>query len=154
MEINKRADELKDDMIKSIQEVVKIKSVLDEPKPGKPFGEGVNKALEKALEIAEELGFKTVNLDGYMGYAEYGEGEDYVGVLGHLDVVPEGEGWKFPPYGAEIHDGKMYGRGTMDDKGPIITTLYSLKILKDLKCHFQKKLELYLVQMKKVDVLK
>jgi succinyl-diaminopimelate desuccinylase len=138
MEINKRADELKDDMIKSIQEVVKIKSVLDEPKPGKPFGEGVN----KALEIAEELGFKTVNLDGYMGYAEYGEGEDYVGVLGHLDVVPEGEGWKFPPYGAEIHDGKMYGRGTMDDKGPIITTLYSLKILKDLKLPLSKKVRI------------
>lgn len=55
--------------------------------------------MEKALEISEKLGFKTVNVDGYVGYAEYGEGDEYIGVLGHLDLVPEGEGWKYPPYG-------------------------------------------------------
>lgn len=142
MEINNRVEEIKEDVIKSIQEIVKIRSVSDEEKPGKPFGEGVSKALDKALEIAENLGFKTTNLDGYIGYAEYGEGEDYVGVLGHLDVVPEGKGWKYPPYGAEIHDGKMYGRGTMDDKGPIITTLYSLKVIKDLKLPISKRVRI------------
>lgn len=132
MKIDDRVDEIKDDIIKSIQDVVKIRSVTDKAKPGMPFGEGVGSTLEKALDIAENMGFKTVNLDGYVGYAEYGQGEDYVAVLGHLDVVPEGEGWTFPPYGAEIHDGKIYGRGTMDDKGPIITALYSLKTIKDL----------------------
>ena len=132
MEINQKIDELQEELIKSTQELIKIKSVQEEAQAGMPFGEGVSKALTKALEIANKLGFKTVNMDGYLGYAEYGEGEDYVGVLGHLDVVPEGEGWNYPPYGAEIHEGKMYGRGTMDDKSPIIAALYGLKALKDL----------------------
>lgn len=131
MDFNSRIDEMRDDLIKSTQEIVRIKSIEEEPKPGMPFGEGVAKALDCALEISDKLGFKTVNMDGYVGYAEYGEGEDYVAVLGHLDVVPEGDGWIYPPYGAEIHDGKMYSRGTMDDKAPIMAALYGLKAIKD-----------------------
>lgn len=131
MELNRRIDEMSEEIIKSTAEIVKIKSVEGEAKPGMPYGEGVAKALECALNIAKELGFETVNLDGYVGYAEYGQGEDYVVALGHLDVVPEGDGWIHPAYGAEIHDGKMYGRGTTDDKGPIIATLYGLKAIKE-----------------------
>src|SRR3712207_2100228 len=104
MELNKKINELKEDLIKSTQEIIRIKSVESEPKEGMPFGEGVSKALECALAISRKLGFKTKNLDGYIGYAEYGEGEDYVGILGHLDVVPEGDGWQYPPYEAEIHE--------------------------------------------------
>lgn len=139
MELSNKIDELRDGIIESTQELVRIKSVEEEGKEGKPFGEGVSKALNKALEISEKLGFKTVNMDGYAGYAEYGEGEDYVAVLGHLDVVPEGDGWIHPPYAAEIHDGKMYGRGTMDDKGPIIAALYGLKAIKDLNLPISKR---------------
>lgn len=131
MEINKRIDQMKDELIESTQELLKIKSVEGEAKEGMPFGEGPAKALECALKISEKLGFKTVNLDNYVGYAEYGEGEDYVAVLGHLDVVPEGDGWIYPPYSAEIHDGKIYARGTLDDKGPIMAALYGLKAIKD-----------------------
>jgi succinyl-diaminopimelate desuccinylase len=131
MDLNSRINQMRDDIIKSTQEILRIKSIEGEAKPGMPFGEGVGKSLECALKISEELGFKTVNMDGYIGYAEYGEGEDYVAVLGHLDVVPEGEGWTYPPYGAEIHDGKLYARGAADDKGPIITALYGLKAVKD-----------------------
>jgi succinyl-diaminopimelate desuccinylase len=131
MDLKSRIDMMRDDLIKSTQEILKIKSVQDEAKTGMPFGEGVGKSLECALKISEELGFKTVNMDGYIGYAEYGEGEDYIGVLGHLDVVPEGDGWTYPPYGAEIHDGKLYARGAADDKGPIIAALYGLKAVKD-----------------------
>lgn len=142
MKINQRIDELKEEIIKSTQELVKIKSVKEDAKEGKPFGEGVAKSLEKALEMSEELGFKSVNMNGYAGYAEYGEGEDYVAVLGHLDVVPEGDGWIYPPYGAEIHDGKMYARGTMDDKGPIVSALYGLKAIKDLNLPLSKKVRI------------
>ncbi|KYH33274.1 putative dipeptidase [Clostridium tepidiprofundi DSM 19306] len=142
MELNKHIDEMKEDIIKSTADIVKIKSVEGEPKEGMPFGEGPYKALEKALSIAQELGFKTVNLDGYVGYAEYGDGEDYVAALGHLDVVPEGEDWIYPPYGAEIHDGKMYGRGTTDDKGPIIASLYGLKAIKDLNLPISKRIRI------------
>ncbi|WP_027309105.1 dipeptidase PepV [Caloramator sp. ALD01] len=127
-----KIDELKDEIVKSTQEICRIRSVEGEAKEWKPFGEGVDEALNYALELSKRLGFKTVNLDGYVGYAEYGVGEDYVAVLGHLDVVPEGDGWKYPPYGAEIHDGKIYARGTMDDKGPIIAALYGLYAIKEL----------------------
>lgn len=142
MEINNKVEELKESLIKSVQEMIKIKSVEGEPKENMPYGEGPGKALEKALEISKSLGFKTVNVDGYVGFAEYGEGEEYIGVLGHLDVVPEGDGWTFPPYGAEIHDGKIFGRGTLDDKGPIIAALYGLKALKDLNVALSKKVRI------------
>jgi succinyl-diaminopimelate desuccinylase len=139
MELNKKIDQLKEDLVKSTQEIVKIRSVEGESKDGMPFGEDVDKALKCALGISEKLGFKTVNMNGYIGYAEYGEGDDYVAILGHLDVVPEGNGWIYPAYGAEIHDGKIYGRGTMDDKGPIMTALYGLKAIKDCNLPLSKK---------------
>ncbi len=131
MSINERIERMKDDIINSTVELVKIKSLEGEASEGKPFGEGPYLALEKALEICEKLGFKTKNLDGYVGYAEYGEGEEYVAALGHLDVVPEGDGWNYDPYGGEIVDGKIYGRGTTDDKGPIVAALYGVKAIMD-----------------------
>jgi succinyl-diaminopimelate desuccinylase len=85
-----------------VREVVQIKSVRGITEPEAPFGKGPAQALKKALEIAKDLGFSTSNLDGYIGYAEYGSGEDYIAILGHLDVVPEGDGWKYPPYAADI----------------------------------------------------
>lgn len=131
MKLDQHVERLKDDLVESVREVVRIKSTQGDPKPGMPYGEGPGRALETALKIAERLGFKIKNVDGYVGYAEYGEGDELVGVLGHLDVVPEGDGWKYPPYDAEIHEGKIYGRGTTDDKGPIIAALYGLKAVKD-----------------------
>jgi succinyl-diaminopimelate desuccinylase len=74
-DINKKVDELSDQLIKSTQEIVRIKSVQDTAKEKMPFGEDVNKCLDYALDLSESLGFKAVNLDGYIGYAEYGEGE-------------------------------------------------------------------------------
>ena len=84
-----------------------------------------------ALKLAESLGFTVHNMDNQLGWAEYGEGEEMVAVLGHLDVVPEGDGWTTDPYGGEVRDGRIYGRGTMDDKGPTITSLYALKAIAD-----------------------
>ncbi len=123
--------ERQDEIIKGIQESVRIDSVRGEAKEDAPFGEGPKKALEHALNLAESMGFKTKNVDNYAGWAEYGEGEEMIAVLGHLDVVPIGEGWNYPAFGAEIVDGKMYGRGVLDDKGPTIGALYALKAIKD-----------------------
>ena len=140
--IGSKIDEMKDELIQSVQNIIRIKSVEDEPKEGMPFGEGVSKSLECALEISKKLGFKVVNLDGHVGYAEYGDGEEYVAALGHLDVVPEGDDWIYPAYGAEIHDGKIYGRGTTDDKGPIMASLYGLKVIKELGLPLSKKIRI------------
>lgn len=140
--INKMVDSMKDDIIKATQEIVGIRSVASSKKEGMPYGEDVNKALLYALNLSSTLGFKAVNVDGYMGYAEYGEGQEMIGVLGHLDVVPEGNDWVYPPFGGEIHDGKLYGRGSMDDKGPIIASLYGLKAIKDAKLPLHKRVRI------------
>lgn len=123
-----------DRQIRDLQTLVRIPSVSrGEPaEPGKPFGKTVFSALEAALAIARGLGFTKVwHVDGYAGVVEYGEGDEVLGILAHLDVVPEGQGWTYPPYGAEIHDGRIYGRGTLDDKGAAVSALYALAAVKD-----------------------
>jgi len=144
MDFDKAIEALKDELITSTQEVIRIKSVEDDPQKGMPFGKGPYDALCYCLDLGEKLGFKAKNLDGYAGHLDFGEGEEVVGVLGHLDVVPEGDGWTFPPYGAEIHDNKIYGRGSMDDKGPVMAALYSMKALKDSGVKLNKKIRLIL----------
>ena len=128
---------LKDEIIEKTQELIKIPSVHGESiNPSKPFGENTNKALEYILNLGKELGFKTKNLDGYCGYIEFGEGEELLGIIGHLDVVPEGEGWTFPPFSATISDNKIFGRGAIDDKGPVISSLYAMKaVMENCKVH-------------------
>ena len=133
---------MKDEIVASVQAALRIKSVEEDEKNGTPFGEGIQKALEHCLELSETLGFKTVNLDNMIGYAEYGEGDEMVAVLGHLDVVPEGNGWTYPPYAAEIHDEKIYGRGATDDKGPTIGALYALKAIKDLRLPLKRRVRI------------
>lgn len=135
-------DSYKEEIVKSTQEIIKIKSVEEEAKPNMPFGEGPYKALDYALELSKDLGFETKNLEGYAGYAEFGKGDESVGVLVHLDVVPEGTGWTYPPYGGEIHDEKIYGRGTTDDKGPAIATLYAMKALKESGAKLSRKIRI------------
>jgi len=127
MDLNRIVESYREEMIRSTQELVAIPSVEGEPQPGKPFGENVYKALDYMLTLGKELGFETKNVDGYAGHIELGQGEKMLGILTHLDVVPEGSGWTYPPYGGEIHDGKIYGRGAIDDKGPTIAVLYAMK---------------------------
>ena len=127
MDLNAIVDSYREEIISSVQDIVRIPSVEGKELPGKPFGEEVDKALTATLALAEKLGFQVKNIDGYAGHAEFGEGEETMGILGHLDVVPEGSGWTYPPYEAQIVDGKIYGRGTADDKGPTIGALYAMK---------------------------
>ena len=132
-ELLKKIDEISDDMISGIKRIVQIDSVQSEAKPGMPFGEGVNKALEEALKLARELGFETENVDHMVGIAKYGTGEDYIGIMGHLDVVPVGDGWNHPPFSAyEDENGRIYSRGILDNKGPTLSCLYALYAIKEL----------------------
>lgn len=132
-----------DEIEKNIFEVVKIPSIKGETKNKAPFGIEVKKALIKTLEIAEKLGFKIVNLDNYIGYAQMGEGEEYIAILGHLDVVDIGDidNWSITaPFSPIKKDGKLYGRGILDNKAPIISSLYSVKYLFDTIPNFNKKI--------------
>lgn len=118
-----------EEFIKSAVDVISIPSVQEDPLPDMPFGAGVAKCLDKTLSICKELGFKTVNNGNYYGYAEIGEGEELFGILGHLDTVPFGDGWDYPPTSGTIMDGVLYGRGVLDDKAPILSTAFAVKEL-------------------------
>ena len=130
--ILEEVNQLQDKMIENIQKIVQVNSVAGTPELDAPYGIGPKNALLTALEIAENLGFETVNFANKIGYAVYGDNsdEDYIASVGHLDVVPEGDGWKFPPFSAHIEEGVMYGRGVLDNKGPLFTTLFALLALK------------------------
>ncbi len=134
--------------IESLQKLISIKSVKYdgadsyEPVPGKPFGEGIAAALDYTLELCESIGMTVKNCDGYAGYAEIGQGDEMLGILMHLDVVPEGNDWDFPPYGGEIHDGRLYGRGAIDDKGPAAAVIYAIKELMGEGYEFNKRVRL------------
>jgi len=130
------------DIVSNLQKLIQIKTVLDTPVEGGPFGKGNKECLEETLKLCESLGFKVKNLDGYCGYAEIGEGKELVGIIGHLDVVPEGEGWKYPAYSGVIVDGELWGRGTWDDKGPVVISIYAIKALMDSGFKFNKRVRL------------
>ena len=137
----------KEEIVSKLQELVRIPSELTTFDPNRlhaPFGEPIQKSLEWFLELAKKDGFVTENLDGYAGHIILGDQKTFVGSIGHLDVVPAGNGWKHDPYGAEIEDGLMYGRGTSDDKGPTIAVYFAMKILKELKVDLKHSIKLIL----------
>ena len=93
-----------DDLIADLQGCIQIPSVYTEDDSGYPYGKPVQDCLEYVLNCAAKLGFSTVNMDNQVGWCEYGEGEEMVAVLGHLDVVPEGDGWSVPPYSGLVQE--------------------------------------------------
>lgn len=131
MDLQELMESSKEELIRSLQGCIQIPSVYADDHSGYPYGKNVHRCLTYVLDLAEKLGFAVHNLDDQVGWCELGQGEEMVAVLGHLDVVPEGEGWTVPPYEGLVTDGKIYGRGTMDDKGPTMAALYAMKALKD-----------------------
>lgn len=114
-----------------LQEVMKVPSVKGQPQPSAPYGVEPRKALEVVLRKGMEAGFKTKVIDDAIGYVQWGEeDENYIGIIGHLDVVPAGSDWDFPPFDLTEKDGRFYGRGILDNKGPIISCFYALLLLK------------------------
>lgn len=117
-------------LVADLQRLLRVPSLKDAPAPNAPYGAANREALDLMLALAAEHGMRVVDLDGHCGYAEFGEGEPLVMVLGHLDVVPVGPGWKHAPFGAEIDDGYLYARGAVDDKGPTMAAFYAALALK------------------------
>ncbi len=116
--------------VEKICESIRFDSSTAQHTAKMPFGKGAYDCLNHFLTLAEELGFETHNYDGYVGEVIFGQGEPFA-ILCHLDVVPAGDGWTKDPFGGIVQDGKIWGRGAMDDKGPAICVLYALKSLKD-----------------------
>lgn len=131
--LNRCIEKNADMMVQSLSEIVRIPSLFAEPQEGAPYGVESRRALQYAMDLGRKLGFETVvNVDDRVCYIEYGTGSKVIGVFAHLDIVPEGEGWTYPPYGGEIHNNRVYGRGTVDNKGPFIASLYALYAIKEL----------------------
>lgn len=120
-------------MVKDLGELVAVPSVLDESgtRPGAPFGENNRKVLDTFLALAREMGMDTVDYDGYAGEVTVGHGEHMVGILGHLDVVEAGAGWNTEPFQMTQQGNTVFGRGVSDDKGPVISSLYAMKYIRD-----------------------
>lgn len=143
--INQFIENHKNEIISKTQELIQIPSIITtSSNPLHPFGTAINNALEYMLALGKSLGFRTKNLDGYCGYIEFGEGEELIGIIGHLDVVPEGDNWTYPPFSATLADNKIYGRGAIDDKGPVISSLYAMKAILDSNVKMHKRVRLIL----------
>ncbi len=123
---------MNEELLESIKEVVRMPSVRGEAEENAPFGKEVNRALNYTLEQGKKMGFDTNRVDGYAGHIQFGNKGKLFGVLGHLDVVPAGEGWSVDPFDGTLKDGYIFGRGVIDDKGPTIASMYALKAVKEL----------------------
>ncbi|MCL1895607.1 MAG: Sapep family Mn(2+)-dependent dipeptidase [Clostridiales bacterium] len=136
-------DGYRDEVAGTLRELVSFKSVQAEPAEGKPFGEEIHRAYMFMLALAGRDGFDTFDAEGYGGHIEWpgavlddkGEieaaCEETLGIPVHLDVVPAGDGWTHDPWAGEICDGRIYGRGTADNKGAVAAVYYAMKALKE-----------------------
>ncbi|MGE7111751.1 dipeptidase PepV [Lysinibacillus sp. NPDC047702] len=140
------AKERQDELIQELQELVQINSVLDEETITSevPFGDGPLKALEWLLAKGQAEGLLTKNVDNYAGHIEMGTGEDVLGILCHVDVVPIGDeaDWTYPPFSGTIADGKLYARGAIDDKGPTVAAWMAIKLVKDAGIQLNKRVRM------------
>ncbi|MBN2541191.1 MAG: dipeptidase PepV [Bacilli bacterium] len=144
LEIAKNYEEEFVDLTRKLLQIPTVLETFDPDNIDEPFGPEIRKALDFMLDLGEKDGFIVKNIDNYAGHIEFGEGEEVLGVLGHLDVVPAGGKWDNPPFSATIKDGKIYARGAMDDKGPTIAAYIAMKMIKDQGIGLNKKVRLIL----------
>ncbi len=134
-----------EEMIEDIFTLCRINSERMPAEPGKPYGPGPAEALSVALKMAESYGFATLNYDNYVGTVDLNGNPKQLDILAHLDVVPAGEGWQITePFSPILKDGRLYGRGTSDDKGPAVAALYAFRCVKELGLPVSKNVRLIL----------
>ncbi|WP_447402509.1 dipeptidase PepV [Lysinibacillus sp. fkY74-1] len=140
------AKERQDELVQELQELVQINSVLDEDTKTTevPFGNGPLQALEWLLAKGQKEGLLTKNVDNYAGHIEMGTGEELLGILCHVDVVPVGDeaDWTYPPFSGTVADGRLYARGAIDDKGPTVAAWMAMKLVKDAGIQLDKRVRM------------
>ena len=137
-------DSYRDEFTAMLQGWIRTPSVKGDAESGAPFGRDVRKMLDRAMADAKSLGFAVRDFDGYACDMKLGDSEDEIAVLGHLDVVPVGDGWTRPPFEGVIENGRMYGRGTNDDKGPSLAALFAMKAVRDAGIPLKKSIRMIL----------
>ena len=130
--ISKKAPEYTDSAVKLLSELISFKSVMGKPRENMPYGKECADCLAFAAKTLSEDGFKVRNFDNHAITADFGEGEAELGILCHLDVVPtEGQEWHSDPFKAEVREGRVYGRGAIDDKGPAAAVITAMRMIRD-----------------------
>ncbi|WP_235588782.1 Sapep family Mn(2+)-dependent dipeptidase, partial [Sporosarcina koreensis] len=131
-------------LIDDLKQLVSIPSILDESTATEeaPFGTEPKRALDWLLEEGRKAGFTVKNIDNMAGHIEMGEGDELLGILCHVDVVPAGGNWKFGPFDGTVKDGKLFGRGAIDDKGPTIAAWHAMKMVKEAGIPLNKRVRL------------
>ena len=130
------------EMVEVLKSFLQIESVKSTAQPNMPYGRGIFDALMFVQSTAERMDLECVNLFGHMAYVDYGDGDQMLGILTHIDVVPAGDGWTMGAFSGTEKDGRIYGRGAIDNKGPVIASLYALKALSDNCVQLNKKVRL------------
>ncbi|KHE70564.1 dipeptidase PepV [Halobacillus sp. BBL2006] len=143
MNMKQLSEQYEGEFLEKVTRILEIPSVYEESEEY-PYGKPIDDALNTMLEIADADGFSTKNIDGQAGHIEFGYGDELLGILGHLDVVPAGKGWTTQPFEPVVNDGKLYARGAQDDKGPVMAAYIAMKILKDQGFKPQKRIRLIL----------
>lgn len=144
-EIEEYIDSHKEEMLEDICTLCRINSEKAPYVEGKPYGQGAFEALEAALTMAESYGFTITNYDNYVGTADMNDKEKQLDILAHMDVVPAGEGWsETAAYEPVVKNGKLFGRGAADDKGPAVAALYAMRAVKELGIPLKKNVRLIL----------
>lgn len=143
--IDRYIDAHKNEMLEDLAALVAVESTKSSYRAGMPYGKGCFDALHEALHLAECYGFSINNYDNYVGAVDLNEGEPQLDILAHLDVVPAGDGWTVTkPFEALVKGGKIYGRGTADDKGPAVAALYAMRAVRELGIPVTKNVRLIL----------
>ncbi|MFQ7282245.1 MAG: M20/M25/M40 family metallo-hydrolase, partial [Christensenellales bacterium] len=143
MQLNDVVLSYKEEMVSQLCKLISMPSLEAPPLPGQPFGRAMHDCLLYTLDLAKSLGFARMrDVDGYAGYIEMGQGEEEIGILVHLDVVPPGDGWTLPPFEGTVQNGRVYGRGSQDNKGGVIAALYAMRALLSEENTFHKRVRL------------
>lgn len=144
MDLKEKILDYKDEVVKEIQNVVRVKSVKEVLLFGMFFGEGLVKVFDYFMDLVKKLGFKVEKFDNYVMYIDMGEGKEILGIFVYVDVVLEGDNWIYFFYLGIIVDGKIFGRGILDDKGFVIILLFVMKVIVDLGVKLNKKIRMIL----------
>ncbi|MBE5804732.1 MAG: M20 family metallopeptidase [Clostridiales bacterium] len=137
-------DSYRDELVATLARWIGVPSVKEAPAPGAPFGVEVRRMLDMAMADAAAMGFPARDFDGYACDMTLGDAAEAVAVLGHLDVVPAGDGWQTPPFTAVIEGDRIIGRGSIDDKGPALAALYAMRAIKEAGVPLKKSIRMIL----------
>lgn len=139
-EVESRKEQLFEDLFR----LLRVPSVREDGKATEeaPVGPGPKAALEEFMKMAQEDGFETEQFGPWAGHLEIGSGDELMGILGHVDVVPVGTGWDTDPFEPVVKDNRIYARGSSDDKGPTVAAYFAIKLLRELGYDFNKKVRL------------